>query len=77
MEDIYETTTTREGRAMIIIRRKPSQIPYGIDSQLMHIGTMGHMNGPDNWCGYEFFFKDGLAKGEKLLQSCGWKKKEG
>lgn len=59
---------------VILIKRKPSQIPMHIDMHIMHLGgVMADMDGPNNKVGYHFFLKDRFPKAEEYLQRYGWK----
>lgn len=61
-------------RAGIVIRRKPSQIPPHLDREIMHMSVMGHHDGPNNLCMYEFLQPHRLSDAEDVLRSMGWEK---
>lgn len=79
MKNEYEVSTFERGgqvRPCIIIRRKPSEIPYHIDHELMCVAGCAEMDGPHNKVSYEFLLADKFGEGEQYLQRCGWKRKE-
>ena len=76
MENVFHTTKANFGQGMrncIVIRRKPSQMPPSIDLELMRLGCIGHMDGPNSRLTFEFFSVEGFEQGKKLLEHCFWK----
>jgi len=59
-------------RAFIVIRKLPSQIPYGIDSHLFHLAGISNLDGPHEKVEYQFSQPSVFDKGVRFLKSCGW-----
>jgi len=75
MENVYELSFADNGRPLIIIRRKPSQIPISIDMELIRLAGHAYMDGPNSIVTYEFLLPERLEKAEKYLQMRQWQKK--
>lgn len=65
----------------IVIKRKPSQIPHGIDNPLCHICGITLMDGPNDRVYYECdetrdFGRKAFDKMTKFLNECGWSLKQ-
>lgn len=79
---LYEVDSIRpahapdKARPVIIIRRKPSEIPGGLDLALIRLAGAAQMNGPENYVQYEFLLPERFAEAEKYLSGCGWKRGE-
>lgn len=62
---------------VILIKRKPSQIPIHIDMEIMHLGgVMCNMDGPNNKVSYHFFLQDRFPKAVAYLKKYSWKEEE-
>lgn len=76
MNNVYECSTDPKGRPTIIIRRKPSEIPWRIEQLLLHAAGMSQMDGPNNRVEYVFLLPEKFAGAEASLVACGWTKKD-
>ncbi len=75
MENVFHTEkrkTPLGERSLIIIRRLPSQMPYGIDSHLFRLAGISNLKGPDNKVEYQFHRLPDFDAGVKFLKDCGW-----
>ncbi len=74
LPDVYELGTSKYGKPLIIIRRKPSQIPLHIERVLLPMAGTGYMDGPNNYVHWEFLLPEKLVQGEAYLKQYGWVK---
>lgn len=75
MKNVFQTerrTTPLGDKAFIVIRRVPSQIPYGIDSHLFRLAGISNLNGPNERVDYQFSQPSSFDKGVQFLKDCGW-----
>lgn len=71
---IVGVVSSGERRACIVIRRKPSQIPFQIEMTLLKLAGISHNDGPNNMVIYEFMFPVKLIDALEFLHECGWTK---
>ncbi len=71
----YEVGVSKRGCPTIIIRRKPSEIPYHLDMALIRLALTADLDGPNNRVTYEFVMPERLPEAEAYLKGSMWEKK--
>lgn len=74
-ENVYETGHAH-GKLVIVIRRKPSGIPWAIDRELIELAGTAFMDGPNSCVTYEFLLgEESFLKACEHLDRMGWVKR--
>lgn len=72
--NMYQVGENGEGKPVILIRRKPSQIPAHIDRKLGQLAGVSHMDGPNSMVTYEFLLPENLPEALAYLKGTMWEK---
>ena len=72
--NLYSVSLSLQGERVIVIYRKPSDIPERIDRGLTHLAASVFMDGPNSKVVYEFSNADSLSKAEEFLKNMNWER---
>lgn len=68
----YEVGISGRGFPTIIIRRKPSEVPYSLSQALLRLACVCHTDAPNSREEYEFVIPERLPRAVEVLQGAEW-----